>query len=102
VGDEVGEEARAALGAELHRAGREPAHARLDVLDQRLGDVLAADGDLAEHGTRLERAGVDGDDLAAIVAEGLPDEKAAGVAALGELGMGVILSSGRCGRSLRP
>ena len=36
VGDEVGEEGRAALGAELHRAGGEPAHARLDVLDQRL------------------------------------------------------------------
>ena len=36
VGDEIGEEGRAAFGAELHRAGGEPAHARLDVLDQRL------------------------------------------------------------------
>ena len=36
VGDEIGEEGRAAFGADLHGPGREPAHAVLDAFDQRL------------------------------------------------------------------
>jgi hypothetical protein len=58
-----------------------------------VGGVLAAHGDPAEHGAGFERAGGDGDGLAAVVGGGLPDEEAAGVAAFGERGHLSILSA---------
>ncbi len=44
VGDEIGEEGRAAFGADLHGAGREPAHRVLDALDQRLAALAQRPG----------------------------------------------------------
>jgi hypothetical protein len=47
-----------------------------------VGGILARGGDLAEHRAGLERARSDGDRLAGVVAEGFPDEEAAGVRCL--------------------
>ena len=58
-----------------------------------VGGVLARRGDPAEHRAGLERAGGDGDGLAGVVAEGFPDEEAAGVRAFDQRGHGLILSA---------
>jgi hypothetical protein len=55
--------------------------------------VVAGCGDLSEHGAGLEIAGGDGDRLAGVVAEGFPDEEAAGVLAFNQRGHELILSS---------
>jgi len=55
--------------------------------------VLARGGDLALHGAGLQRARGDGDRLAGAVAEGLPDEEAAGMRAFDERGHELILSA---------
>ena len=44
MGHEIGEEGRAAFGADLHGAGREPAHRVLDALDQRLAALAERPG----------------------------------------------------------
>ena len=58
-----------------------------------MGGVFARRGDLAQHGAGLERAGGDGDGFAGVVAEGFPDEEAAGVGGLRSAWSWSILSA---------
>lgn len=58
-----------------------------------VASVFAGRGDLAQHRAGLERTRGDGDRLAGVVAEGFPDEEAAGVRAFDQRGQGVILSA---------